>query len=150
MKEKSSSSASSVCDYDFGFGEILEYHEDADSHDSIVFSDPFTASGPFSFEHSLSASSFDGKGKLPAHKVEALDQYHPENSKNEVIEHVARSMSNVGQIQASQLRHSSEQWSNYNDLCEAVCKQLRRDGYAAATVECVVTGSDRHIVYRLS
>ena len=141
------SSASSVCDFDIGFGEILEYHEESEA--SISFTDPFATTFVPSFEHSLSESSFDGKGKTPVNKASKRDRYHPENSKNEVIEHVTRSMSSQGQINASQLRHSSEQWSNYNELCESVKLQLQRDGYRHATVECVTFGAERHICYEL-
>lgn len=151
-QQQQQSTASSVCDFDIGFGEILEYHEDIESSTSSVsFSDPFASAFVPSFEQSISSSSFDGKGKAPASKANnVLDQYHPENSKNEVLEHVVRSMSNQGLINASQLRHSSEQWSNYTDLCESVKLQLHRDGYANATVECVTFGTERHICYELN
>lgn len=150
-KQLSCSSTSSECEFDIGFGEILEYREDIESYDSIDFSDPFAAPFVPSFEEAVdSSSSFDGKGKAPADRLPELDRFHPENSKREVIEHVERSMSTSGQISVSSLRHSSEQWSNYLDLCDAVKSQLRKNGYANCSVECVTFGQERVICYELN
>ncbi|CCG81408.1 protein of unknown function [Taphrina deformans PYCC 5710] len=152
-KESSLSSASSVCEFDIGFGEILDYHEDGESDGTITFKSPWEPSSSSStgYEDDLPISSFDGKGKgkAPAHKIQPLDRYHPENSKREVIDRVSGSTSSVGEINASDLNHSSERWSNYHDLCESVTIELQRRGYEGATVECVSSGTGRQIKYKL-
>lgn len=146
-----SSSSSSECDFDIGFGEILEYTDDSDFCGSMSFTDPFSTPSVPSFEEAVQhSSSFDGKGKAPAERRQDLLRYHPETSKQEVVDHVMRSMSSSGQISAASLRHSSEQWSNYSDLCDAVKSQLRKDGYTNCTVECFTFGTERVICYELN
>lgn len=146
----STSSPSTTCEFDVDFGEILEYHEGADSPDSIVFSESFETTSVPSFEESLhSQFTFGGKGKAPADRTSERDRYHIEKSKNEVLERVARAPTCSGQISAESLKHSSEQWSNYKDLCEAVKMQLRREGYLNCSVDCVTFGNERVICYDL-
>lgn len=153
QKHMNASSTSSVCDFDVGFGEVLDYHEGADSPDSIVFSESFETVSVPSFEEAVqSYTPFDSKGKAPVGRSLSVerDRYHPERSKNEVVDLVARAAHRSGQIPAASLRHSSEQWSNYSDLCEAVKVQLRREGYKNCSVECVTFGTERVICYELN
>lgn len=142
----SNTSPNTNYDFDIGFGEIIEYQEDTDNPAQVEF-------GSFStslqaFEDLSYVSTGDRKGKQP-HNAQHLDRYHPERSKSEIINYVESHPSTSGQIPTQNLRHSSDQWSNYYDLCESVKAQLRRDGYHNAKVECVQLGNERHILYQL-
>ncbi|ORY84834.1 hypothetical protein BCR37DRAFT_391594 [Protomyces lactucae-debilis] len=146
---------------------------------AIDFGNPFTCTSPLEtlFEaRSVQASpfavqgAFDTPGKGKGKAVSGLtaqasaataaatatvsyadrDQYHPESARQEIVEQImTRGAGLSGQIAAKTLQHSSEQWSNYADVCRSVAEVLRVQGFPNALVESVRYGSERQIVYEL-
>ncbi|BFZ53384.1 hypothetical protein PYCC9005_000407 [Savitreella phatthalungensis] len=157
-KPSISSQASSEYDFDCGVGELLEYDETAMSC-AVIDGGSFAADGDegdrdhryllsLSPVHESMMSHADRTS--PASDTSSpVDQYHPDNAKRELLEYVLGSSDGRGQIPVTLLRHSSEQWSNYADLCQSLELQLRRDGYPNAVVDTVVDDMGRRILYSL-
>lgn len=178
-KPSISSQSSSVCDFDCAVGELLEYDESAMSCAIVDYTTSFSDGGdvserdyryltslaPAAMDNFASSSSMieagtveecslddyedsgdDNDGTSP---TEQLPQYHPENAKRELMSYVLGSSDGKGQIPTTLLRHASEQWSNWTDLCTSLESQLRRQGYPNAVVGTVADEYGRRILYSL-